>query len=148
MHKVFISHHHRNDQRYKDQLVDFGERYSIFVDRSVDTGDIPDDWADETIRREIRDSYLRDSTVTVVLVGMRIADHGHPDAEHRQRRRCCHYLRHHPTPIAVGCLPHHTKFDDDGVGEVVVFVDQAQTAPLQPLSLRMPSRAAQTSPKR
>lgn len=81
MHKVFISHHHRNDQRYKDQLVDFGERYSIFVDRSVDTGDIPDDWTDETIRREIRDSYLRDSTVTVVLVGNETKRRKHVDWE-------------------------------------------------------------------
>ena len=69
MHKVFISHHHDNDQWYKEKLVGFGEQYSIFVDRSVDTGDIPEDWTDQQIRREIRDRYLRDSTVTVVLIG-------------------------------------------------------------------------------
>ena len=69
MHKVFISHHHGNDQGYKDDLVKFGEENEIFVDRSVDTGDIPDDWTDERIRRVIRDDYLRDSTVTIVLVG-------------------------------------------------------------------------------
>ena len=57
MHKVFISYHHSNDQKYKDALVEFGERYSIFVDRSVDTGDIPDTGTDEQIRREIRDRY-------------------------------------------------------------------------------------------
>ena len=34
MHKVFISHHHDNDQWYKEELVKFGEQYSIFVDRS------------------------------------------------------------------------------------------------------------------
>ena len=67
MHKVFISHHHGNDQWYKEKLVEFGEEYSIFVDRSVDTGDIPDEWTDQQIRREIRDRYLRDSTVTVVF---------------------------------------------------------------------------------
>ena len=69
MHKVFISHHHDKDQDYKERLVDFGESNSIFVDRSVDTGDIPDDWQAQKIRREIRDRYLRDSTVTIVLVG-------------------------------------------------------------------------------
>ena len=79
MHKVFISHHHRNDQRYKKKLVDLGE--GIFVDRSVDTNDIPDDWADERIRREIRDRYLRDSTVTVVLVGMETKRRKHIDWE-------------------------------------------------------------------
>ena len=51
MHKVFISYHHRNDQWYKSELVKCGE--SIFVDRSVDTGAIPDEWSDEQIRREI-----------------------------------------------------------------------------------------------
>ena len=81
MHKVFISYHHDNDQRYKEELVKFGERYSIFVDRSVDTGDIPDEWTDQQIRREIRDKYLRDSTVTVVLVGRETRRRKHVDWE-------------------------------------------------------------------
>ena len=81
MHKVFISHHHDNDQWYKEELVKFGEQYSIFVDRSVDTGDIPDDWTDQRIRREIRDRYLRDSTVTVVLVGRETRRRKHVDWE-------------------------------------------------------------------
>lgn len=81
MHKVFISYHHSNDQKYKEALVAFGERYSIFVDRSVDTGDIPDSWTDEQIRREIRDRYLRDSTVTVVLVGTETRRRKHVDWE-------------------------------------------------------------------
>ena len=81
MHKVFISHHHDNDQGYKEKLVEFGERYSIFVDRSVDTGDIPDEWTDQKIRREIRDRYLRDSTVTVVLVGRETRRRKHVDWE-------------------------------------------------------------------
>lgn len=51
------------------------------MDRSVDTGDIPDDWADERIRREIRDKYLRDSTVTVVLVGRETKRRKHVDWE-------------------------------------------------------------------
>ena len=49
MHKVFISYHHSNDQWYKNELVKFGERIS--VDRSVDTGNIPDEWTDEQIRQ-------------------------------------------------------------------------------------------------
>ena len=81
MHKVFISYHHDNDQRYKEELVKFGEQYSIFVDRSVDTGDIPDGWTDQQIRREIRDRYLRDSTVTVVLVGRETRRRKHVDWE-------------------------------------------------------------------
>ena len=81
MHKVFISYHHTNDQQYKEELVEFGQRYSIFVDRSVDTGDIPDTWTDEQIRRAIRDRYLRDSTVTVVLVGPETRRRKHVDWE-------------------------------------------------------------------
>ena len=81
MHKVFISHHHDNDQWYKERLVEFGEENSIFVDQSVDTGDIPEEWTDQQIRREIRDRYLRDSTVTIVLVGMETRRRKHIDWE-------------------------------------------------------------------
>ena len=52
-HKVFISYHHANDQWYKNALVDFGKNYSIFVDRSVDTADIPEEWTDQRIRRAV-----------------------------------------------------------------------------------------------
>ena len=69
MHKVFISHHHRNDQWYKESLSRLGVENRIFIDRSVDTGDIPDELSDERIREKIRDEYLRDSTVTILLVG-------------------------------------------------------------------------------
>ncbi len=81
MHKVFVSYHHGNDQEYKEALVKCGEKNSIFVDRSVDTGDIPDDWTDEQIRRAIRDQYLRDSTVTIVLVGRETKRRKHVDWE-------------------------------------------------------------------
>ena len=57
MHRVFISYH-RRDQEYKDNLVKFGDQYGIFVDRSVDTGDISDELSDERIRETIRDTYL------------------------------------------------------------------------------------------
>ena len=69
MHKVFISYHHAKDQRYKDDLVAIGELHGIFIDRSVDTGEVSDDLTDQEIREIIRDDYLRDSTVTIVLVG-------------------------------------------------------------------------------
>ncbi len=79
-HKVFISYHHRADQKYKDDLVGFGKDL-IFLDRSVDAGDIPDDWDDERIRRAIRDDHLRNSTVTVVLVGKETRRRKHVDWE-------------------------------------------------------------------
>ena len=46
-HRVFISYHHANDQRYKNELVRFGLENEIFVDWSVDTGDIPDYLSDQ-----------------------------------------------------------------------------------------------------
>ena len=81
MHKVFVSHHHKNDQDYKNTLVEFGKEHKIFVDRSVDTGDISDALNDETIRETIRDEYLRDSTVTIVLVGTETKTRKHIDWE-------------------------------------------------------------------
>ena len=59
MHKVFITYHHENDQWYKERLLDLNYEHNIFIDRSVDTGDISDNLNDESIRRIIRDKYLR-----------------------------------------------------------------------------------------
>ena len=70
-----------NGQWYKEALVEFGESNSMFVDRSVDTDDIPHEWTDEQIRRAIRDKYLRDSTVTIVLVGRETRRRKHVDWE-------------------------------------------------------------------
>ena len=81
MHKVFISYHHLNDQGYKENLVRFGEENQIFIDGSVDTGDISDDLPSQTIREIIRDDYLRDSTVTIVLVGTSTKGRKHIDWE-------------------------------------------------------------------
>ncbi len=81
MHKVFISYHHDNDRPYKDGLVEFAEKNQIFIDASVDTGDIPDNISSESVRKKIRDEYLRDSTVTIVLVGTETRRRKHIDWE-------------------------------------------------------------------
>ena len=81
MHRVFISYHHRLDQAYKNYLIRMGGNHRIFLDRSVDTGDISDDLNDESIRRKIRDEYLRDSTVTILLVGLETKRRKHIDWE-------------------------------------------------------------------
>ena len=80
-HKVFISHHHSNDQGYQEALVEFGERQDVFLDQSVDTGDISDELSDQKIRETIRDEYLRDSSVTIVLVGAETWGRKHVDWE-------------------------------------------------------------------
>jgi hypothetical protein len=81
VHKVFISYHHANDQSYRQILTDLNERLGVFIDKSVDTGDIDPYLADEAIRVKIRDEYLRDSSVTVLLVGTQTAGRKHIDWE-------------------------------------------------------------------
>lgn len=80
-HRVFISYHHANDQGYKNDLVKWAEENDVFIDWSVDTGDISDDLTDQQIREVIRDEYLRDSTVTIVLVGTETKNRKHVDWE-------------------------------------------------------------------
>ena len=66
-HKVFISYHH-DDQAYKDQFVRAMD--NDFVDKSVEDGDIDDtNIATDTIRQKIRDEFIADATVTLVLIG-------------------------------------------------------------------------------
>lgn len=79
--KVFISYHHENDQEYKEELVKIGKGHSMFVDRSVDTDDIPDKLGDKQILRAVRDKHLEDSTVTIVLVGTETKHRKHVDWE-------------------------------------------------------------------
>ncbi len=80
-HKVFISYHHANDQKYKEYLLRLNEHGDIFIDASVDTGDVNEELSDQGIRRLIRDDYLRDSTVTIVLVGTETKNRKHVDWE-------------------------------------------------------------------
>ena len=67
VHKVFVSYHHDNDQQYRNQFEEMLE--NDIVSRSVDMGDIDPNFKPETIWQKIRDEHLRDSTVTVVLIG-------------------------------------------------------------------------------
>lgn len=80
-HKVFVSYHHLNDQHYKNQLMLLNTVYDLFIDGSVDTGDIDENLSDQAIREKIRDDYLRDTTVTIVLVGTETAQRKHVDWE-------------------------------------------------------------------
>ena len=78
-HKVFISYYHK-DIKYKEAFVRMmGKR---IVDRSVDTGSIDDTGLKtETIRQKIRDEYIRDATVTIVLIGPRTWQRMYVDRE-------------------------------------------------------------------
>ncbi|MDE2695522.1 MAG: TIR domain-containing protein [Chloroflexota bacterium] len=66
-HRVFVSFHER-DIKHKEKFVDVMR--GRMLDRSVDTGSIDDTGRKtDTIRNKIRDEYIRDATVTVVLIG-------------------------------------------------------------------------------
>lgn len=69
-HGVFVSYYHEQDQGYRERFeLLFSEIYDIMESKSVEIGDIDPYLKIETIHQKIRDNYLRDSTVTVVLVG-------------------------------------------------------------------------------
>jgi hypothetical protein len=82
-HKVFVSYHHDNDQLYRNLFEQLfaSSGYDIMVSKSVQIGDIDPNLQTETIRQKIRDEYLRDSTVTVVLIGTQTWQRKHVDWE-------------------------------------------------------------------
>ena len=83
-HKVFISYHHANDQSYKNHFIrQFGKQGAdIFVDCSVDTSSINDTGLKtETVRQKIRDDYIRDASVIIVLIGTETGNRKHVDWE-------------------------------------------------------------------
>lgn len=70
-HKVFISHYHVDDTKVKDFIDKFAKQYNVFTPKIV--GDNYDTTINsensEYIMRKIREEYLTDSTVTIVLIG-------------------------------------------------------------------------------
>lgn len=70
-HRVFVSYYHTEDQEYRNYFERlFSDHHNIMVSESVEIGDIDDtSLSTDRIRQIIRDEYLRNSTVTVVLVG-------------------------------------------------------------------------------
>ncbi len=78
-HKVFISFHH-DDQRYKDRFVRMMK--GNVVNKSVEDRDIDDqNIKTATIRQKIRDKFIADATVTVVLIGRCTWQRKHVDWE-------------------------------------------------------------------
>ena len=71
-HKCFISYHH-SDQKYVDEFVrKFSSERRVFIARALGTGfatDIIDSRDTDYVMRRIRELYLRDSTVTIVMLG-------------------------------------------------------------------------------
>jgi len=79
--KAFISYHHHNDQLYRDHISELAKVCGAFDDCSVELGDIDEGLAPQTIRTIIRDEYLRDSQVTILLCGTETRFRKHIDWE-------------------------------------------------------------------
>lgn len=111
-HKVFVSYHHANDQFYRNEFEKlFADVYDIMVSKSVQIGEIDTNLKTETIRQKIRDEYLRDSTVTVVLIGTETWKRKHVDWEIASSIRDTQY---NPRSGLLGIfLPSHPSFGKD-----------------------------------
>ncbi|MFC1941176.1 TIR domain-containing protein [Chloroflexota bacterium] len=81
MKKVFISFYHGDDQYKRDIEHLFSDLYHVFISNSVQEDDIHPNTNTEAIRQRIRDVYLRDSSVTIVLVGNETWKRKHVDWE-------------------------------------------------------------------
>lgn len=70
-HRVFVSYYHDDDQDYRNYFERlFSDIHDRYVSESVKMDDIDDtNLSTDRIRQIIRDKFLRNSTVTVVLVG-------------------------------------------------------------------------------
>lgn len=79
MHKTFISFHSA-DIHYKQRFEALFHN-KITISQSVDIGDISNEIQTETVRQKIRDEYLRDTSVTIVLVGANTWQRKHVDWE-------------------------------------------------------------------
>ena len=78
-HKVFISYYHKDDEDYRDKFEElFGH---LFINKSVHPGDIDDDDSDEYIKQLIREKYITDASVTIILVGPKTYCRKHVDWE-------------------------------------------------------------------
>lgn len=78
-HKVFVSYYHDEDERYRNL---FEQKFTnIYVSKSVKIGEIDPNLKVDTIRQIIREKYLSDTSVTVVLIGKHTWQRKHVDWE-------------------------------------------------------------------
>lgn len=80
-HKVFLSFHHQDDY-YRQKFEQYFSNYlDIFVNKSVKDGDIDPNNKTESIRRIIREKYISNTSVTIVLIGQNTWQRKHVDWE-------------------------------------------------------------------
>ena len=110
VHKVFVSYHHENDQKYRNDFEElFHDDYQIFISKSVQIGDIDPNLKTDTVRQKIRNEYLSDSTVTVVLIGLETWKRKHIDWEISSSLR---HTESNPRSGLIGILlPTHPSYN-------------------------------------
>ena len=107
-HKVFVSFHH-HDEGYKNQFCHM--MGNDVVDRSVEDGDINPNNSNEYTRQLIRDDFIADATVTVVLIGPCTWQRKHVDWEIGSSLRDTHK---NPRCGLLGILlPNHSNFGEE-----------------------------------
>lgn len=110
-HKVFVSYHHANDQEWRNKFETMCLNTKIIISKSVQIGDIDPNLSTETIRNKIRDEYLRDSTVTIVLIGTETWKRKHVDWEIGSS---IHDTRLNPRSGLIGILlPTHKNYNEN-----------------------------------
>ncbi|MFF8967864.1 TIR domain-containing protein [Streptomyces sp. NPDC014995] len=70
--KCFISYHHQDEREVRQFIQDFDHMRDIFIARGIGAGmpgDVLDSNSRDYIMRRVRELYLRDSTVTIVMIG-------------------------------------------------------------------------------
>jgi len=71
-HKVFISYHHDDQDEVEEFIKTFDEEREIFISRGLGVGmeqDVIDSDDTDYVMHRIRELYLKDSTVTIVMIG-------------------------------------------------------------------------------
>ncbi|MGW5040181.1 TIR domain-containing protein [Streptomyces parvulus] len=70
--KCFISYHHDDEAEVRDFIRSFDHIQDTFIARGIGAGmpgDVLNSTSRDYIMRRVREAYLRDSTVTIVMVG-------------------------------------------------------------------------------
>ncbi|WP_078532692.1 TIR domain-containing protein [Streptomyces hokutonensis] len=70
--KCFISYHHSDEREVESFIQEFDHARNVFIARGIGAsmpGDVIDSKDRDYIMRRVRDLYLRDSTVTIVMIG-------------------------------------------------------------------------------
>lgn len=78
-HEVFLSYYHYDDEDYRNKFEElFGH---LFINKCVRPGEIDIDNSTEYIKRLIQSHHLKDTSVIIVLVGLRTWCRKHVDWE-------------------------------------------------------------------